>query len=377
MEQPKKLSMIELLRRIGKDMFLKEIRNFDGSLWLVFSFGPRFGLGTDLCANLGEFKKTNMFVFGKLPDKPYDSLLCLIKTVFPNIGGYLDQSWKVIFVILQHFFIKKKNCDIVFRPLELAVVMLKVHNLIPEKHFIVREFIDAYYIDHIELLDKKTNLDATELQMCKNVAAKWEKGGSGKNSSLVEHLKNFPIQSDSFYSLIAENFTKSCQASVREAVDGVFGFDVIQHADCKSEYRIKQKYDEYCNGYLTPGIHVFKKFKDLFRASISYDNFIVHKHKFAELKDGEVDIVSFKSRDEGNYRAFYITLNVKSWNFELKVVKDLENVPESHDWYELRRNSSMQNLETFIRRRIDAIKPDFLTSDEALKNIKEEVKVMD
>jgi len=76
-----------------------------------------------------------------------------------------------------------------------------------------------------------------------------------------------------------------------------------------------------------------------------------------------IKIVECKTRTEGNYKAFYMIIDVSTWNVEIKVVGDLNSVPESHDWYELRRSKSGDNLDHFIRNRYDIIDNNILNSN--------------
>lgn len=183
----------------------------------------------------------------------------------------------------------------------------------------------------------------------------------------MDHISKFPVRDTKFYGLICEEFTRANKSEVDAQLLQWLGFkngdetalqtQGIILADCKSEYWIMQKYEEYRSEYIHGGAHVFKKFKDLFRASISFETFMHVKDRFTNLP-----VVSVKPRREGNYRAVYIILNVLEWNYELKVVKDIESFPESHEWYELRRNSSKDNLDIFIRRHLKFLqkRPDIL-----------------
>jgi len=125
-------------------------------------------------------------------------------------------------------------------------------------------------------------------------------------------------------------------------------FSGCKVAESKSPFRIKQKYEEYCKGYLSEGIHAYKKFKDLFRGSISIEDYLEAINNRTEV----LNISSINYREDGNYRAAYVILNVDSLNFELKIVKNVQNSIESHDWYELKRNDSIENLDEFIRKEI-------------------------
>lgn len=109
---------------------------------------------------------------------------------------------------------------------------------------------------------------------------------------------------------------------------------------------------EYSTHSLGPGLHPWKKFKDLFRGSIKYDEYTSWLAKASTEIPAGLQISSMKYRAEGNYQACYVVLNVLSLNFELKVVSSLDDIDESHGWYELARNNSLENLESFISRGI-------------------------
>ena len=102
------------------------------------------------------------------------------------------------------------------------------------------------------------------------------------------------------------------------------------------------------------GIHAFKKFKDLFRGSITFDHFWENRDRFLDAK---MIISCTNSPNLGNYRAFYIILNIGTINYELKVVRDVESNEESHHWYELKRNEDITNLYKFVRSHINEIVP--------------------
>ncbi|KAM9940994.1 hypothetical protein ACTFIT_007520 [Dictyostelium discoideum] len=89
---------------------------------------------------------------------------------------------------------------------------------------------------------------------------------------------------------------------------GLFGKHV-SFGGVKSKNRTLQKYNEFCQLYILKGYHAYQKFKDLFR---------------------------------GVYRACYVILNIDSLNFELKIVKNVENYTGAHEWYELSRDPSIE-----------------------------------
>ena len=103
--------------------------------------------------------------------------------------------------------------------------------------------------------------------------------------------------------------------------------------------------------YLSEGVHAYKKFNDLFRGSIAFDD-------YRHVGPTKLPISSVNAKSSGNYRAFYVILNIDTLNFELKVVKDLDASKESHKWYELKRNGCLENLGEFIKREISSSKLD-------------------
>lgn len=101
----------------------------------------------------------------------------------------------------------------------------------------------------------------------------------------------------------------------------------------KSGYRIQQKYDEYARKYLAPGFHMYKNFKDLFRGSISFGDYweIVTRPDTEEHWEKQgVKISSINQLSGGNYSACYVIFNIRSMNFELKVVGNLASSEQSH-----------------------------------------------
>ena len=72
------------------------------------------------------------------------------------------------------------------------------------------------------------------------------------------------------------------------------------------------------------------------------------------------NIAEINYRTEGEYQACYVILNIASLNVELKVVKSLDSLQESHDWYELKWNDTPENLKTFIERGIAKLPPQLI-----------------
>ena len=129
--------------------------------------------------------------------------------------------------------------------------------------------------------------------------------------------------------------------------------NILAIGPVKEEYRIDQKLKEYSVHFLKTGVHVIKKFKDLFRGSITLEAF----SNIIPRTDTNIDVkfVKSKERQQGNYRAFFVTLAVKGVNFELKVVKSLAALEDSHLYYEILRHDSLENLELFLQRHVSKI----------------------
>jgi hypothetical protein len=128
-------------------------------------------------------------------------------------------------------------------------------------------------------------------------------------------------------------------------------FPAAVFAGPKSAHRIQEKFQEYAADFLQPGVHVYRRFKDLFRASISFEDFM--KACPDSVPPPKMKLSSYSS-PLGDYSAGYVILNVFSLNVELKIVESMETETEteSHEWYELARSNTLENLDDFIRRHI-------------------------
>mgnify|MGYP003663557021 FL=1 len=269
----------------------------------------------------------------------------------PNgvVSGYLSQTPSAIKLFLKYFMnFKDEILPIPEDPVQFAEDCFVIHKY--TQHLIHARYIDRFMEDHLLSLDEKTNLSAESIISLKEKfdVAIISRGKNGKNGRLIKFLREKCEEVDAFHCEWTEKFCSANMQRIHDEVSRILGLagDKISFPrTAKSSYRIQQKYEEYCQHYLTPGLHAYKKFKDLFRGSIAWEDFVT-------VDVSKLPLSSINIRDSGNYRACYVILNIFSMNFELKIVKDVSAAVESHLWYELKRNSSLQNLAEFLRRQI-------------------------
>lgn len=204
---------------------------------------------------------------------------------------------------------------------------------------------------HLNEINAATNLTADQIATLKELNGKlgpketWEKG---KNKILLTHLHDLL---EDFHAEYIVKFCRDTAGVIQQEVQRLFPLPPgkILFGGPKSAERISQKYAEYAEQFLSPGTQVYGKFKDLFRASIEYEDYcaVLEKMQFVEAR-----IAAINYRTEGEYQACYVILNIATLNVELKVVKSLAALQESHNWYELKRNGSIENLASFIKRGI-------------------------
>lgn len=257
-------------------------------------------------------------------------------------------------------------------PYHFALCCYKIYQL-TEKKLITSDYISSHLSSHLESLDKEASLTQVHLkELFELHTAHYApthpandskfKFTSNKNEKLRRQLEQYALDNSFFREAHAECAAVLCDKMapvVRNQLSDLLkdlklGEDWV-FAPSKGANRIKQKYNEYAASYLQPSAAVYKRFKDLFRASISFEAYkrlLISDHRIP-LKF----IAEINQRVDGNYRACYVILNIDTLNVELKVVESLRDDAESHQWYELRRNNSIENLVEFLRRGL----PDYLS----------------
>lgn len=236
----------------------------------------------------------------------------------------------------------------VMTPLDFAYACLEIAD--HTKHLLADRFISTFWNTELEALDKGSNLAIPEFEKLEPLLLddKRFRREPAKNLPLLEYIKQkrAPLE---FHPEYAVDFCRRERKNVKAAVRTLFP-NVGKFAPEKTPFRIRQKYtDEYCPQYLQAGIHAYKKFKDLFRCSITFEAFC---EDFGKLSNEAVPLSSSKVRKEGNYKAAYLILNIEGLNVEMKIVRNLEASLLSHDWYEVKRNPSRDNLTEFIRSKL-------------------------
>jgi hypothetical protein len=280
--------------------------------------------------------------------EPYNTLIKLVDRRSESAGGVGLTARKGAIKLLLKFFLRLAD-NIIAKPrlddaFEFAQDCLWLSENTGKN--ICAAFIERYMLGDLTELDNKTNLTDDDLTWLR------EKFGDapcdkGKNANLIAFLTAPQQLRRVQHEHYAVLFCKEMTPTIQGRLDELLGEGVAKLAPSKTAPRILQKYEEYCAEFLTPGMHAYKNFKDLFRASITID-------KIKEVVDTtKLTIADFKVRKEGNYRAGYLVLNIDTLNVEIKVVKSLEDDSRSHLWYELRRNDSVENVKLFIQNHMD------------------------
>jgi hypothetical protein len=259
-------------------------------------------------------------------------------TLWPLLDGCLKPRKGMVYILAKHFARLDLDLDLSFlTPFEFALCCYDIY-----KYCDGRLLHSPFIKKHMDLspLHREANLSLDELQALNKLLDSKSKNNE-KNTKLIDFLHG--VHKD-FHAEYVVKYCERNQEEVERIVRALFPNVNLKFAGPKSAHRITEKYNEYSADYLKPGVHVYRKFKDLFRASISYDDFM----------NGQTTSLPLSSFNppKGDYRVGYVILNIDTLNVELKVVKSIEAETQSHDWYELERSNSLENLQDFIRRRI-------------------------
>lgn len=310
-----------------------------------FDINQRF----EVSLKLIKEKKRNI-TFCPPPDGRYESILELYK--FDSDGsacGCIEQKPEFLRLLASHFL--RIKIEFNPEPFDFAKSCLDIYkycNKLIHVDYITK---NAVIQNHLNSLNEATNLVPAQLLQIKKLHTRCfplERWKNEKNAALLHYLrKECNNGQTEFHCEYAQKFCEDNLPTIIDAVRGYFPEETqISFAGTKSTMRIAQKLAEYSQRYLKAGIHAFKEFKDLFRASITCDAYIDFLKKGSISPDMKISSINQKT---GVYQACYVILNVHSINFELKIVKDLDASLQSHDWYELQRNGSVENLRDFVR----------------------------
>lgn len=295
--------------------------------------------------------------------QPFHPLLTLCKVVdeFGNrrFAGVVERK-SAIKILLKYFLKIDDNLlpiPSIDTPFEFAVDCLWILEKTGKN--IAKKFIEKYLGSSIRKLDEESNLNDNQIKKLKTFLEPFkdkQKCSKGKNSILTDYLTelgkmrlfnhieyvrafcevNTFIVKDMVLTMLNQALLKNFEFKITE--------EHVHFAGPKTISRIAQKYSEYQDEYLIGGSDVYKKFKDLFRGTILFDDFM-------KLDINKLKIASCNVPDTG-YKVGYVILNIGTMNFELQVVRNLEKNENSHYWYELTRNDSEENLRVFIRNHI-------------------------
>jgi hypothetical protein len=270
----------------------------------------------------------------------FNTVLRLVTEDVHSIRGALNQRKGAIKIFLKYFL--HLAVDIIANPpvdgaFEFALDCLWLNQKTGKN--ICSDYIERYMKPEMEAMDEATNLSAEQIEWLEaNVPKSRNKG---KNKALIDYLSEPLSVRDVMHEHHVVHYCERCMVDIQRKVDTMLAPAAVQLAQSKTAARIQQKYEEYCHLFLSPGVHAYKKFKDLFRGSISFED-------FQTLELSKLVIADFQVRSVGNYRAGYVVLNVDSMNVELKIVKSTDEDKMSHLWYELRRNSDPTNISLFV-----------------------------
>ena len=260
-----------------------------------------------------------------------------------TLAGYLPQRRNVVPILLKYYF----DIQVAPPPSPWDFALCCWDICVYTKKLIASDYVTRRLKDHLEKLDKETNLTAADLEHLKTYHDKcfpdntWNDEG---NHRLRDYLNKREAPLPAFIAELAQKFCEDTTPFIKEQLQKLFPDIKLVFGPPKTVDRIRQKLDEYANTSLHQGVHVFKQFRDLYRASIAYEDYTRNKLQLPP----NIFVSHIKERADGNYRACYVTLNICSLNVELKIVRSLAPIDQSHDWYELKRHNSKENLRNFI-----------------------------
>lgn len=304
------------------------------------------------------------------PAGTWTRVLTLMSRQNDDQSGFFPQPKEFICIIAKFFFHVETNIldeikPFVFFPPQFPFLWVLIESTsrlsfaqschLIHQHtgkLIHSDFIKLHMSERLKNLNRKANLSHNQLKNLKRMheeklpERKWR---NGKNAPLVAYLHG--LTNGAFFIEEAVHYCSEATEQMQECVRKYLGTKKIQFAPPKNAYRVRQKYDEYAGQYLHPTVCVFKKFKDLFRGSILHDDYLQILNRKTERLSKHISSISYRY---GVYQACYVILNVYDLNFELKVVSDLDAEDDSRQWYELQRNSSLENFEEYIKRGISS-----------------------
>lgn len=292
-----------------------------------------------------------------------DTLGSTLVSLFAEVGSQVNSARGItlthrkggIKLLLKYFL--KLGDDLIRPALETKVFSfaqdcLWVYKLTERN--IANSYIDRYMNDTLARLDEKSNLDSEMIAEIKSKLSAERQNIrflGGKNKALIDFLEGDGtavrlVNGFEYAQFYCEEKLPSVKTSIEQLLcenssDSVSTLD-LSWGGVKTWARMKQKYEEYATEYLQSGKHVFRKFKDLFRLSIAFKDFV-------KVNTAALPIAQVNYREVGNYRACYVILEIDTLNVELKVVKSLQADTNSHLWYELKRHNSVDNVILFIK----------------------------
>eukprot|EP00163_Fabomonas_tropica_P001114 TRINITY_DN10846_c0_g1_i1.p2 TRINITY_DN10846_c0_g1~~TRINITY_DN10846_c0_g1_i1.p2 ORF type:complete len:468 (-),score=31.58 TRINITY_DN10846_c0_g1_i1:671-2074(-) len=267
-QPPDRYSFQEVLTRV-RDGFLHltEIRDYktQGGVWIQWhqvdgSSKPQFVYSSVSDYNQpgdgdvpGFMLLTEEYFEGVFTlDLEWTTIFTTPTRISKTLSGHRPQSWKVIYVLLQGFFLSK-NHKLQFHPVELAAILKRIHDDTAFKEYFASAFITDYCSDVVAESDKEANLTKDELATCTTFFNSINKVRSSKNEPVIEHLDHFPIQDLSFFPAAVSAFTERNRSAIHTEVRQLLTLtsdEQLLTAPAKKEYRIAQKYAEYARTYL-------------------------------------------------------------------------------------------------------------------------------
>jgi hypothetical protein len=261
----------------------------------------------------------------------------------------------IALIFLNYFHIKVPNILTKLSPLDLALCCYDIYHVLhdeddpPIRHLIVSNCIRDFYHPPPKEIPASSDDPLEQLFKTLNV---FKRQPSCKNQGLIWYLKEMekisPFAGLHFQHQFVEQYCANQQEMKQKHLQERFPGLLIKLARPKMDYRIEQKYEEYASEFVLSGFHIYRRFKDLFRATIVYPELNMSMEDLTSMV--APDLVEVKiNRDVG---IVYFILNCDNDLAEIQVVMNKKKTSDSHQYYELIRENTLENLEQFIKRNI-------------------------
>lgn len=201
--------------------------------------------------------------------------------------------------------------------------------------FVLRSCLKMFS-DQVSLIDESTKFEQFE-------SLKNEFDGfvvpeiSYKNLKITKWLDHVPLE---FYPEAITRYVQENQKEVEKFLP------TASWGPCKKKHRISEKLQKYSEDYLLKGPWVVKKLKDLFRCTLSPEEF---------LKEDVKERIKSKMINYNIHEESYFSINISIIHdgniVEIKIGNSSSNNALSHLWYELKRINDYTGLEDYLDRK--------------------------